>query len=417
MGMVADGEEHPQAGASAEAAIESVFEYVKSQDGNDWNATLRDAMEDADRVVREVGGSVAATVVVLWEDKLFFAQVGHTMALLVRGREPIPLTQAGPDRLGRDAPNIQRGSPQGLQLDRDDMLILASDGLSRISPEDGKAYVSEGRIASQVEGNTPREVARHLVSIAMGRDVDDNVSVVAVRIGSDQKPIKRGWVLGVLGILLAVSLLIPGQLAEKPARTPKDYGYGVLIEGALLVETGENEPIGLGRLDTIPPLSVLIAEEPSRLGLQSRNETTTGLALTSLYLDAGSEMRLLHVDTISSAEQYLSGRTVFQLEAGRLLAIRGGGGRELVVEAAGGSAWILGAGPSAMGIRLEPPNLIVDCLQGLCGLDTVDGERRELTAGQRGRLSPSGMDVEGLPKREAADTWNGLCGDCLTPVP
>lgn len=92
----------------------------------------------------------------------------------------MPITQATSALLPMPSMEIQQGDAGGIKLEPGDYILLATDGLLRTSPADGRLFVNLGDIPDHVEGNSPDDASRHLVSLAMGRDVDDSVTVAVL---------------------------------------------------------------------------------------------------------------------------------------------------------------------------------------------------------------------------------------------
>lgn len=349
------------------------------------------------------------------------------MAVLVREGRAIPLTGVGDQLLGSlDPPVIQTGDPQGMALNPGDSVVLASDGLTRISPEDGKPFVHPEDIADYVEGNTPLEAARHLLSIAMGRDVDDNVSVVVVQLPGGQARGGRGPVTisaAIVGVLLVLALGVVGINWLRESRIPPppvDYGYAVLIHGSVRVDKAvEGESIGMvSNLGTIPAGATLTALDESRLALQTTYEGSFDLSATSFYLTGGSRVRLTildpHPETSSGDQLSLTMCTVLDLISGRLLVVRGEGDREIQVTVEGKTISLIGFGAGVMGFIAEDGTYAVDCLLGRCLVSVVHGDPIELMGGQRLPLVEAKQEDVEVISEGILQGWDKLCGLCLS---
>ena len=141
LAVVVDGDEHDRAGEAAEVVTEQLFSGVSNSVDRDLNALLRDQLEEGAQSLfraNKLGegiGEVGATVIAIYRGRLFFAHSGHTMVVLVREGETTQITRSGDRLLGNsDTPRIQTGDPRGIALQAGDRVVLASDGLTRISP-------------------------------------------------------------------------------------------------------------------------------------------------------------------------------------------------------------------------------------------------------------------------------------------
>ena len=213
-GMVADGVGGSSGGETASrAAVETIAEYVKetmnafyAADENDPDAfltTLRHAAETCHAAVLERGRaegqpSAATTLtlyVAVWP-ALYTLHVGDSRFYLYRDRTLRQLTRdqtMAQDLVDAGAlpPEVAARSPLShvltsaiggsetipdvarTQLQRGDVLLLCTDGLTK--------HVSDERIAAQLEGLTSAEqVARALVDDALAAGGSDNVTVLVV---------------------------------------------------------------------------------------------------------------------------------------------------------------------------------------------------------------------------------------------
>ena len=433
LAVVADGDGHPQAGESAEMVVAQLFEGVTRSRDRDLSSLLRNQLEVSgqslmDAKMRgEVFGEIALTAIAIWKDRLYYAHVGHTMAVLVRDGRTIPLTSVGNQSLGTlDPPFIQTGDPRGVALHPGDNVVLASDGLTRISPEDGKPFVHPDEIADYVEGNTPLEAARHLISIAMGRDVNDNVSVIVMQLPGGRARGGRGpltILATIVGILLVLGLGVTGIKWLRDRRSPPpsvDYGYAVVIQGSVRVDdVVEGDSTGIvGYLGTIPAGATLTALDESRLTLQTTYEGSFDLAATSFYLTGGSQIRLRTLDArpeMSGGNQLtLTTGSILDLVSGRLMVVRSKGDHEIQVAVGANSSSLVGFGAGVMGLIAEDGTQVVDCLVGQCRTPQESGDTVKLMSGQRLSLVEVRQDYVELIAEEILQAWDELCELCVS---
>jgi len=307
-----------------------------------------------------------------------------------------------------------------------DSVVLASDGLTRISSEDGKPFVHPEDIADYVEGNTPLEAARHLLSIAMGRDVDDNVSVVVVQLPGGRARGGRGSLTilaTIVGIMLVLALGVVGIKWLRDSRIPPpsvDYGYAVLIQGSVRVDdVVEGDSIGIVTyLGTIPAGATLTALDESRLALQTTYEGSFDLSATSFYLTSGSQIRLRILDArpeMSGGNQLtLTTGSILDLVSGRLLVVRSEGDHEIQVAVGANSSSLVGFGAGVMGLITEDGTRVVDCLVGQCLTHEVNGATVEFMSGQRLSLVDVKQENVEVIAEGILQGWDKLCESCLS---
>jgi hypothetical protein len=298
-------------------------------------------------------------------------------------------------------------------------VVLGSDGLTRISPEDGYPFVEMNKIAAYVEGSTPIDAARHLISLALGRDVDDNVSVVVLQIRSERVSIRPLIILIALAVILALGALAVSRLRLGKTQPQVDYGYAVLVQGSAGVMNGDGTRIEeeVGFLGTIPAGARLVLQESSRLALESTFEGINNLSGVSLYLDRDTQIQLTsldpHGDPSHADEIATESLTVINLISGRLMVVRDEGERELHITWNGITTVLMNEDVGALGVRDSGGRLFMDCLQGQCKYLVVNNVFTMLTGGQRAILT-AGVEpmVEVLPVASFQE-WNVLCGGCL----
>jgi len=410
-------------GEAAAQVVGQVFQMVQASKPGDLEDALRRGLEIADERLRKSGGSVpnrglvAATAVVVWKRRLFIAHVGDTLALHVSGGKGAPLTQANGSRLGSESPpQITTGR---LQIQRGDRIVLASDGLMRRNPETGGPFVSREEIAEHVEQLPPNEAARHLMSLALGRDVDDNVSVAVLALRA-RAPSERPfpWVAAVGGLLLIVLLAAAALLLRQPGVPPtSDYGFAVLVDGGVLADQGSGTPELVPSLGTIRSASFLTASTDAKLGLQSTFAGGSAVSEANLYLAQSTGVELTAIDPRPAADtppgDSASHGSDLTLVSGRLLVLRETGTWEFHVHSHGFTASLLGAGRGAIGVEADPDGVSLYCLVGTCGFDGEGGERLLLKAdeGISGQDSSS-THTTPLGAGERAQ-WANLCEGCL----
>jgi serine/threonine protein phosphatase PrpC len=420
LAVIADGENHPNAGDTAEHLVNYIFNQFRLNRGSDFNQTILQAFKSGGESIRTMGGQVAATAIAIYRNHLFFAHSGHTMGFLIRGGKMIPLTRSGSTPLAVPFVEIQQGEPGGLRLQHGDLIMLATDGLLRISPEDGRPFVNPADIPAHVEGNSPNDASRHLVSLAMGRDVDDNVTVAIIRISGEESKSVSPWkwlaVLGTAAILFALIRFVPSFFGDEPVTEVTDYGYAVLIDGSARVQKNEGGSVPAQRLEAIAPLSRILPQEASRLVLQSNLGISTNPSNASIYLSSGSRVVLLLIDAgtdLPENSASLIHRSKIELDSGEILILRTAGSWTYQVDFDQGSISLTGNGRASFGIINSPLGTQVDCLLGVCESTSENDDRLILQTGQSTLFLDGHLGEKAAFSSETIARWNALCGNCL----
>jgi protein phosphatase len=248
IGLVIDARSTSGTGkATADAVARQLLSTIKAGQGNDVSQILEAAMRQADSFVRreitqgqrQEGETISATVAAIHDDRLYLAHTGHTRAYLVRGDQVIQLTrdqatgnsQAGGQGLGgylmverepQPAPGLTRKG-KAITLKHADRILLCSDGLIKPRSDGQGSLLEKHEIAPIVNSKqtSALEAARTLVSLAVGRKGDDNVSAIIMAM---PHPVSRTWLAipASLGILCLLALFLPSLLSGglSPTATP-----------------------------------------------------------------------------------------------------------------------------------------------------------------------------------------------------
>jgi serine/threonine protein phosphatase PrpC len=454
VGMIADGIGGASAGETAsQIAVDQALESLRLSHEGDLSTMLRHALQAVHAAVQRTAAGenkalaqmgTTATLAAIHQGRLYLAHVGDSRAYLVRGGRLRLLTldhtwgnemvrlgrfspgevgshprrdelaryigmpgsleiDSGPRRPGGRHPALQPLDEDGLPLLPGDVVLLCSDGLIKPRKTQPGNFVEDAEILKVVgrKRHAPQDLANTLVSLALGRQVDDNVSVVVMEIPGGEAhlaPLAPESSRPVFPIVIsALALLLLAIL-------------GVMLlsgRGGALPAAPASPPVTLTPEQTSPPLDltdavqvlqgnldVRQAGQPARLAgpgdsLAIRAETgLRAIGPARLGLPDGAEIMLDNSAEISLAPDTFAQVT---LADGRLLVTRG----ELTVRAAG-HAYLARGASAVMGVAYSPLDgrFWVDCLYGRC---TV-GDALQLAEGQsggyaQGALAPPGLAV------------------------
>jgi hypothetical protein len=413
--------EDGSSGAAADWVLGQVFSSVKgTRRGKHVGEVLRHTLDAAVKTLQAESPGIrplSCTAAAVWRGSLYVSHTGRSAGFLVQGQEVKPLTGLGGPRHGDPrTPWVESTAMAGRPLGRGDRVVLISDGLLKTSPEDGRPFLDPKAMPEYVSGVSPLQAARHLVSIALGRDAPDDLSVVVVaaagaaRVKRERRGLRR-WALALAAIvLLAVIAAAWGLRDLLPGTTSaiSDYGYAVLIEGELQAE-GQTEDVQ--RLEPLPAQLTLTAQQDSSLRFQSTFAGGSDITAAAMYLRSGTRVQLAALDRRSADSQSAEFPTQVDLLLGEILLLRETGARDLRVGALGGYAGLVGPGKAALGVGLDVGGVEIVCLVGTCMFQPASGELALLFAGQR--LRPD----EGSPQiydSGVHQEWNRLCGGCLS---
>jgi serine/threonine protein phosphatase PrpC len=464
LAIVADGIGGASSGERASnLTVECVTDFVRESTGADFPQILEAALRKANRAVydeaqqeehkRDMGSTAVAAIV--HRDRLYLASVGDSRAYLVRGGTVIQLTvdhNFGEEmiRLGKLRPEEAARNPhagalvrsignepdvqvdlgvywnaresesgaktrQGTLLKPGDHLILCSDGLIKERPDGRGHFVETGEFDPILSRNPPLQAARTLVSKAMGRNANDNVSVIVLqkpagRTGVGKAILRWGMMLVLLAALSAAGAAFLPQLLQSGLQTPILAEDSILIgpiSGEALYKESGQVPVTLSADSPLPV-------KPG--GTLQTLEGTVQFILpdsSRVYLDRFSEVMLTQIADPRTGAQ----NNILTLEQGRLLIVLTlrSGFSSSVKAPDNLRAQVLG---SVMGVAYDPgeSRLEVDCLEGAC-LVANNGDVLQLVGGQ---YSWAGKSSIGHPGDARYELWTNL-GDgdpaWITPTP
>ncbi|MFC1878591.1 PP2C family protein-serine/threonine phosphatase [Chloroflexota bacterium] len=442
--IVSDGEGALGAQA-AQQTIQSIVEVCQASPLTQGStkkilALLEQAIGEANRRVYTLAQSqpvpenmlATAMVVVIIAGHLYVANIGHSRAYLIRNSQVIQLTidhswathwaakgelskeqarrQPDAQRLTRaigQAPTVQvdfglylRGGQegaerafqqQGLQLNANDVLLVCSDGLTH--PIAGKQadYVSREEIRNVVERSTAEQAAKTLVDLAVGRNVDDNVTALLAEMPGRARPkpisprLRIGKTAAVLiSVLLCLSAaallyFLPRLLPSSPEPTPT-LSYAYITSGSLLFRQASGDTISLNAGEALP-----FGE--GSLAIIGGPDAVLDLPGNYRLRIAGTVEHQSRIEFLQGGISGTPGDTILKVYSGSLFVIAAGGADtniSITVMTDIGSASVTGA--ALAGMRLGSEKLFVDCFSGECLIAGKDGSELLLASGQRGQI-------------------------------
>lgn len=266
---VADGVAGQDGGREAShLIIQELVEVYYGLSGTNLSEDLRQAVQEANqRAVQKRPSSQAATTLVaavIWQDRLYIANVGDSRAYLIRDGESRQLTRdhASGRVLTRSLVNNPEAEPdifRPLMLQPGDRVLLCSDGLHDPVPEPETLARLAGR-------GTPQRAVERLIAKANQRGGPDNVSAVVAHVQKPQ-PLYFGlarWQLAVLGALGVVAAILFVRLMLEVNR----YYFGP-VTTATVTPTAQEPGVSQDSSNGLPPgdatqtLSPLPATSPS----------------------------------------------------------------------------------------------------------------------------------------------------------
>jgi serine/threonine protein phosphatase PrpC len=269
VGVVADGVGGENKGErAAELAKNAVLTFLENSYEVNIPQLLTLAVEHANDAVHKAreetdGASTTLALAVIWENRLYIANVGDSRIFLVRGTK---LTQLTMDhtfanimplrgKLSREAAlanpraevlmralgpkdNIpvdlgfyvgttdyeeaNQRSTSGLPLKSGDGVLVCSDGLVKNSSRTGQPFARPEEIVRILNNYEGAKAAKMLISLASGRAPDDNVSAAVLQTPDKARQHRAripyylsGSVIAILALLLVVALRVTLQTRDE----------------------------------------------------------------------------------------------------------------------------------------------------------------------------------------------------------
>jgi len=417
--VVADGEGSGAAGQVADQAVGIAFAEATLRRDDPLTRLLRHLVSQMNEVVSRhgSGGQVGITLGAIQGDMVWLIQAGsQTRCYRVRRENSVAvLTSENDSPLGRHTalPSLPVESHK---LKRGDKLIFCTDGLfagDLVTPAD------LGRIDryQDIKG-----ASRHLSATAMGRNVNDNVTVVVAAYGHKSRWPVRVLIFDLLGVIAAILIIavVAGLIANftrVPPRPP-DLGIAVLAEGQA-VQVEPFQIIYPGSDINAMPDSTLHLILKRRASLQSG--LTTTIPGVDLYLgrNAFANLTSLDVQGYMDAQNGVlapTNLTELRLYSGSLLLLSRQERTFYVRPAEAGLAealfMVLKGSEAALGVTREENSVEAYCLRGSCSLH-AGRDFAPLTSGSKVSF-PNGsttLDHLSLAPMEEADwkAWQELC--------
>jgi PPM family protein phosphatase len=468
VGIVADGEGGVISGETAsQVVLNSILHSIQASKEDNVHKILRDALEYAHQAVRKLAVDIedvrsigtTVTVAAICGSTLYAAHIGNSRAYLVRegmiqqltldhtwvneklhdgkfkAEEVISHSQK--DKLVRYiSPEFPLDADIGLRLDNlnpvdseiildgyrlqpGDVIVLCTDGLIKERRGVGGYYTEPEEIVNVVQKNEPQDAANTLVSLALGRQVDDNVSVVILEMpGKKTKfafPIEINTknvviALAVLGIFLwagiAFTGLLPlfwesfGTLEEPKATDTPGFVFVTSNQGiGQYSSPGEQpEPLTAGEYVPIDSGSgIKVIKGPIKL------DTTNG---TLIFIGDDSNV---YINQLADPELGIFD-TVLTLESGTAL-VRLNSGTVTVLFRNGYSAQVSG---SIMGADyVSATAFVVDCFDGLVDIYDETGTLISTYKGPHHLLVENGVmfDVDVSRSNSRILRWIDIIGE------
>ena len=290
-------------------------------------------------------------------------------------------------------------SNQGLKLTKEDVILVCSDGLIKETQENrNRHYVENGEIVSNIAQYHAEEAAKVMVDLAVGRNVDDNVTAVVVEFaGRKISSIKRKKTIiwsGISTLLLVALVFIIGKLRGVSGKL-----NNIELSGTQQAETSIAMTKTVAAYTPIPTSTQRPSLKPGEIGavIGSNGIRQVFYAQTPIAVQDFSEVHVNHTGEFEDGKIYLLGQSEILFEADPLneMSFVMFSGSELFIYPGryieGASARIAGAkgtvdfsvSGSCMALNHDGDKVTASCYEGNCSYQINYGSKVSIPLGQQ----------------------------------
>lgn len=322
---------------------------------------------------------------------------------------------------------------QGLKLGPNDLVLVCSDGLIKSRHDVVGHYVEDEEIIQVMNSGTPEQAAKTLVDLAVGRNVDDNVTAVVVNMpGRKINPLSRLPKISTSAVVvLSIVLLILGSFLTSRIVNPPERETIIITNTPLPTPPENNAYISTAGKDTKSNIagSTKLVKSGDVIPFQSGSVLRVNDGLTIFNTPGNFIVQVygnLNQPTIIELFQAANknkgtSETILKLYEGRIVIIAGVNVKpdiNFVVETISGRAIVSG---TIMGNYFNAQKEFhVDCLDGNCLIEAGENSSG-LSIGDHAWVDVNGNIRTGDPLNFKFYTENfdlqGYLEPTITPTP
>ncbi len=457
LSAIADGSGGPHKGdRAAQTAMDAFFTYLERSKETDIPALLALAVQYANKAVyqisQETGGATTTftAAVVTADDRLFIANVGNGRVYLVRNQkltqltrdhtyanvapwsgqisteEAIRHTQANAIiwKLGKkpevtidlgfyvgtdDFNEANARKDDGLPLQKGDAVLVCSDGLVKENAK-GQPLITDAEMVRTLHEKEGKTAAKELVSFALGRGADDNISVAIIQMPDPT----RKWrgrrsllavsaasllIICVLVVGLAISFLRARQTGEQASALAQIQAQTASAQ-AIVNLTNTQQAFSVAAYTPTPsatPTATLPPFVPGQAGIiltenapaftldQSLPAAEHGLQLSIYHIEGFAPPAYLFAFPNSLLRFESINDQAFQLSItqGSQLFVETGKYIQAVIKPVNTAGLTLTLDRGCVAVdNTQADTLLVSCYAGTCDFDVFGGTSGEISSGQ-----------------------------------
>jgi hypothetical protein len=325
IGMVIDLIQSPNLGMVPSDVFENTIQIIESQPHKNIQAALGEVKS---RIIQflnaeTLGDSISFSLVAIENSSLHTVSLGNRTRVYLYSNSNVRDISSNLELAPKDVVEVNDGYLQ-VALTKGDKIVLCTDGLFTMLQNQEELDII-GRY------DKPSFGAKHLNSLAKGRNVEDSVTTGVINYGSSASPKKLKLFIPAGVILLAIALWLGLSGRETPL--PEDLGVAIVTSGKVLRQDELGEfTITIDDLGAIGPGTLLMVQNdgPAELKFKTReappSNSTKNISGISLF---ASELTVFNIHNIDYADNLngkpvdadLINQTTIELVSGKIIFI------------------------------------------------------------------------------------------------
>jgi hypothetical protein len=324
IGMVIDLIQSPNLGMVPSDVFENTIQIIESQPQKNIPAALGEVKS---RIIQflnteTLGDSISFSLVAIENSSLHTVSLGNRTRVYLYNNSKVRDISSNLELAPKDVVEVNDGYLQ-VALTKGDKIVLCTDGLFTMLQNQEELDII-GRY------DKPSFGAKHLNSLAKGRNVEDSVTTGVINYGSSASPKKPQFFIPAGVILLAIVLFLIFPKQETPL--PEDLGVAIVTSGKVFAQDNLGEfSIAIESLGIVDPGTFLVVQngEPAEIKLKTRTETFNSTQNISGVTLFASESTIFNIRNINYANVVngktsaadLLNQTTIELVSGKIILI------------------------------------------------------------------------------------------------
>ncbi len=324
IGMVIDLIQSPNLGMVPSDVFENTVQIIESQPHKNIQAALGEVKS---RIIQflnaeTLGDSISFSLIAIENSSLHTVSLGNRTRVYLYSNGKVRDISSNLELATKDVVEVNDGYSK-VALTKGDKIVLCTDGLFTMLQNQEELEII-GRY------DKPSFGAKHLNSLAKGRNVEDSVTTGVINYGSSASPKKLKLFIPAGVILLAIALWLGLSGRETPL--PEDLGVAIVTSGKVLRQDELGEfTIAIDDFGAVGPGTLLMVQNdgPAELKFKTREATpsnsTKNISGISLF---ASELTVFNIHNIDYANNLngkpdLINQTTIELVSGKIIFING----------------------------------------------------------------------------------------------